>query len=163
MFKINTGDTEYQVEIAGDQFIINGEKVNPRFIKIDDGIYRVLVNEMSFNMSVLKAANKQFSLKINGKTIDTNLSDPDDILLEKLGMDQLAGVGFEDIMAPMPGLVLDVNVSDGQEVKAGEALLVLEAMKMENVIKATTDAVINQVAVKSGEAVEKNQVLITFQ
>jgi biotin carboxyl carrier protein len=62
----------------------------------------------------------------------------------------------------MPGLVLSVLVSAGQEVKKGDKLLVLEAMKMENIIKAGGDGVVAQIMVNQGQAVDKNQTLIEF-
>ena len=63
----------------------------------------------------------------------------------------------------MPGLVLDIKVEVGQEVLEGEPLLVLEAMKMENVLKSPADVVVKSIDVKQQAAVEKNQVLITFE
>jgi biotin carboxyl carrier protein len=62
----------------------------------------------------------------------------------------------------MPGLVLNVLVSDGQSVAKGDAVLVLEAMKMENIIKAPADGVVKKVAVVKGDKVEKNQVMISM-
>jgi biotin carboxyl carrier protein len=62
----------------------------------------------------------------------------------------------------MPGLVLNVLVAEGDEVKKGESLLVLEAMKMENMIKSPTDGVIKKVSIKQGDKVEKNTLLIHF-
>ena len=65
-----------------------------------------------------------------------------------------------DIKAPMPGKVLSVVVTEGDEVKKGDAILILEAMKMENVLKAEGDCIIKKVLVNKEESVEKNQVLI---
>ena len=63
----------------------------------------------------------------------------------------------------MPGLVLRVQVTPGQAVAAGTGLVVLEAMKMENELKAPTPAVVKAVRVQPGEAVEKGQVLLEFE
>jgi biotin carboxyl carrier protein len=68
-----------------------------------------------------------------------------------------------DVKSPMPGLVLEVNVAPGAEVKKGDSLVILEAMKMENVIKSPADGIIKEVFVKPTEAVEKNVVLISFE
>jgi biotin carboxyl carrier protein len=62
----------------------------------------------------------------------------------------------------MPGLVIDVKVTEGQTVQKGETLLILEAMKMENVLKAPADVTMKAIKVQKGENVEKNQVLIVF-
>ena len=62
----------------------------------------------------------------------------------------------------MPGLIIQLLVKDGDEVKSGDTLLILEAMKMENIIKAPGDATVKSVKVRKGDGVEKNQVLIEF-
>ena len=62
----------------------------------------------------------------------------------------------------MPGLVIDLKVKAGDVVKAGDPLLILEAMKMENILKAAGDATVKNVTVKKGDSVEKGQVLIGF-
>ena len=78
-------------------------------------------------------------------------------------MDNLLVTKVSDLKAPMPGLVLSIDVEVGKEVKKGDALLILEAMKMENVIKSPTDGVIKSIAVKTSQAVEKNQLLLNFE
>ena len=65
-----------------------------------------------------------------------------------------------DIKAPMSGKVLSVVVAEGDEVKKGDAILILEAMKMENVLKAEGDCIIKKILINTEESVEKNQVLI---
>ena len=78
-------------------------------------------------------------------------------------MDAGAAGKVMDIKAPMPGLVVDVRVAEGQALKKGDAVVVLEAMKMENILKATADAVVKKVSVKTGAKVEKNEVLVILQ
>ncbi len=73
-----------------------------------------------------------------------------------------AAAGGEAVNSPMPGTILDVPVKVGQAVKAGDVLVVLEAMKMENEIKAAHDAVIASVAVSKGESVDTGTVLVTL-
>jgi biotin carboxyl carrier protein len=77
-------------------------------------------------------------------------------------MDNLAAKKVNEVKAPMPGMVLKILVKDGDEVKKGDPLLVLEAMKMENILKSPTDGVIKKIAAVTGVAVEKNQLLIQF-
>jgi biotin carboxyl carrier protein len=77
-------------------------------------------------------------------------------------MDSLAVSKILQIKAPMPGLVLSVLVTEGDEVKKGDNLLVLEAMKMENMIKSPTDGIIKKIEIKQGNKVEKNELLISF-
>ena len=74
----------------------------------------------------------------------------------------MANSTIAEVKAPMPGLILDVLAKPGQEVKKGDQLMILEAMKMENVLKAQGEGVISGIEVAKGDSVEKNQVLIKF-
>ena len=69
---------------------------------------------------------------------------------------------INDIKAPMPGMVLNILVNEGDTIKKGDPLIVLEAMKMENILKSPTDGVIKKIPINKGVAVEKNQLLIQF-
>ena len=84
-------------------------------------------------------------------------------LLEKMGMSVAALAGSGDVHAPMPGKVLQVLVEPGHAVEEGQPLLVLEAMKMENVIKATASGTVSEVPVHEGDAVEKGSLLVGFE
>ena len=66
------------------------------------------------------------------------------------------------LLAPMPGKIVSVNVKDGQKIKSGDNLLILEAMKMENLITATKDTKIKKINIKENDAVEVDQILIEF-
>jgi biotin carboxyl carrier protein len=79
-----------------------------------------------------------------------------------LGLDNLQSSKVAELKAPMPGLVLSVLVKEGDEVKKGDNLFVLEAMKMENIIKSPADVTIKSIKIKASDKVEKNQVLIQF-
>lgn len=128
------------------------------------GSFHVLRDHVSYNVELIKADYdaKLLVLRINGNTYEVALRDKYDDLLHALGMDNMSGRKVNELKAPMPGLVLDVLVQEGVEVKKGDALIVLEAMKMENILKSPTDGVIKRVSAKKGTAVEKNQLLLEF-
>jgi biotin carboxyl carrier protein len=90
------------------------------------------------------------------------LKDRFDQLLEQMGMSGAASAKINDIKAPMPGLIVGVSVQPGDVVKKGDAVLILEAMKMENLIKSPGEGTIRAIRVAKGDRVEKNQVLIEF-
>lgn len=156
----------FQVELINDGLaILNGNTINYDAIKIADGQFHVIKNHKSFNVELINAdyTAKTFSIRVNDKIVDLKVEDRFDLLLHQLGMDNLGKAGVSELKAPMPGLVLNIPVKVGQEVKAGEPLAVLEAMKMENVLKSPADLVVKSINVKQGEAVEKNQILIEFE
>ena len=105
---------------------------------------------------------KTVTLRMLSQKVTVQLKEPVDLLLEQLGMQQTSVRKINQLKAPMPGLVVRILVEEGQAVGAGEPLLILEAMKMENVFKAPADVIIKQIKVNEKQAVEKNTELITF-
>jgi biotin carboxyl carrier protein len=103
------------------------------------------------------------SVVVDGKKQEIEIKDKYDALLKQLGMDKMLGSKMNLLKAPMPGLVLNILVKEGDNIKKGDSLLVLEAMKMENNIKAAGDGVVKKVNVQVKQAVEKNQVLIEME
>ena len=165
MYKVKVnGDFQYEIENKGDQILVNGEAVQLDLNKINDSAIHVLHNNKSFNTEVVEIsrAGKSWRIKVNGNVYEVSLEDHFDQLLKQLGMDNLAASKVSEVKAPMPGLVLKVLVSDGSEVKKGDSLVVLEAMKMENILKSPADGVVNKINVNPGDKVDKNQVLIQF-
>lgn len=130
--------------------------------QVSEGVYNVIKNDRSFNVEVLEEVEGRQRIKVNGTIYETETIDKFDELLKKLGMEKGGAGKVNELKAPMPGLVLEVAVEPGQEVAKGDRLLVLEAMKMENVIKSPTDATVSSVEVKKGETVDKNQVMVRF-
>ena len=143
---------------------IDENQFNWDVIEIKNGSFHILKNNKSYNVEVVKADydEKSFLISINGNKYQLQVKDKFDALLKSLGMDNLNANKVNEVKAPMPGLVLDVRVAEGDTVKKGDPILVLEAMKMENIIKSPTDGIIKKINVKKGVAVEKNQVLINF-
>jgi biotin carboxyl carrier protein len=108
-------------------------------------------------------AGKKLRIEVEGEMFDVEIKDKLAQMLEKMGFGTGKGKRVSDIKAPMPGLVLKVSVTEGQDVKDGEPVLVLEAMKMENSIMLQGDAKIKKIHVKSGQSVEKGQVLVELE
>lgn len=104
--------------------------------------------------------NQQVSFTINGAYYEAIVKDEQELLLEKLGFASSAKLSAGDILAPMPGKILDILIAPGDEISAGQPVLILEAMKMENEIKAVSDGIIGALHVKRGDNVEKNQTLL---
>lgn len=166
--KVNN-QAEYKAEVksaAGESISgeLNGAAFNADIIKVREGVYHLIRNNVSYNIELVKhiAEEKKLIVKINNNKYTLDVKDKYDELLHSLGLDSLAAKKVNDVKAPMPGMVLNVLVSEGQEIKKGDALIVLEAMKMENILKSPTDGVVKKVAVNKGTAVEKNQILIQF-
>ena len=107
--------------------------------------------------------SKEVIVKVNGTNYSIQLKDRYDDLLKSLGMEGAGAAKLKDLKAPMPGMVLDILVNEGDQVEKDSPLLILEAMKMENVIKSPAQGIVKKVNAIKGNAVEKNNVLIEFQ
>lgn len=131
-------------------------------VQVEDQAFHILYQNRSYTARVIAAdyQSKSFEIRIGQNTYCLSAKDRFDLLAERLGFEKVGAAKVNDIKAPMPGLLLHLMVEVGQEVKKDEAVLILEAMKMENVIKAPADAIIKAIKVDKGAAVEKNQVLI---
>lgn len=127
--------------------------------------YHLLQDGKSYHVEVLELnlAAKTLHLRVNGKDHQLALSDETDLLVKRLGFSTVETNLSKDVMAPMPGLVLDIMVTPGDSVTAGTPLLILEAMKMENVLKAEGDGEVKAVSIAKGDAVEKRQLLIEIE
>lgn len=164
---ISENKREFNVEFDknASSGTIDGTPFNWDVKKIKNNLFHIIKDNKSHNLELLKLnpEEKTVFVKINGLKYKFHLKDKFDDLLHSLGMDNLLVTKVSDLKAPMPGLVLSIDVEVGKEVKKGDALLILEAMKMENVIKSPTDGVIKSIAVKTSQAVEKNQLLLNFE
>ena len=164
MYKAKVNDKEFEIKPGKSAgiFFLNGEEIKIDLVKLKEGSFHVLQKNKSYNVEVVNSNQdeKIFELNVNGNNYTVQLKDRYDELLHQLGMDEMTSHKVNDLKAPMPGLVVTVHVSEGQAVKNGDALVTLEAMKMENVLKASADATVKKIAVKKGQAVEKNEVLI---
>jgi biotin carboxyl carrier protein len=165
-YHVNRGEKEYQISFMDDQSVkgtINGSEFNLDISKTNTG-YHVIQDGKGHMVDVVSVDtdNKQVTLRIDNKLYSFSVKDKYDLLLDKLGMNFQSGGAVSEIKAPMPGLVLDVLVKEGDDIQADQPLIILEAMKMENVIKAPANNSVKNVEVTKGDSVEKNQILISF-
>ena len=159
----NTGEP-FKATVNG-QFIFDEVYSGLDIVPMSDGRYHVLRDNVSYHVEILRTDyhTKTFSIKVNGSSYEVQLADQYDQLVNRLGLAVVSEHKVREIRAPMPGLVLDISVEAGQQVEKGEPLLILEAMKMENLLKSPGDGVVKAILVKKGEAVEKNFLLIELQ
>lgn len=156
---------EISVDLQSDgTVLLDGKIAAPDVSQIKDGIYHVIHGHKSFNSEVIKYDKEErlLHIRVNNNVYKVQLRDRFDELLHELGMDAAKSKKVSELKAPMPGLVVEVCVSEGQEVKKGDKLVVLEAMKMENILKAPADAVVKKISITKGQTVEKNEALILF-
>ena len=134
-------------------------------IMVNENTLHVLDKNSAFDVEIIHSnfLNKTISLSINGNIYDVKLEDKNDQQIKKMGLLAVTIQKLNEVKAPMPGLIVDVLVEVGQEVIEGTPLLVLSAMKMENVILAQGEGKIKSIEVKKDDAVEKGQLIIEME
>ncbi|MFI5222161.1 MAG: biotin/lipoyl-containing protein [Bacteroidia bacterium] len=162
--KINT-DSELEINFQKDQLMLNGSPADFNVEEISQGRFHFIYKNKSYTVEVLDTdeTGKSLDISVNGSKQHVEVKDDYDVLLQKLGMDKTAGTKMKEVKAPMPGLVLKINVKEGDAIQKGDLLLVLEAMKMENTIKAVGEGVVKKILVQTKQAVDKNQVIMLME
>ena len=158
--------TPFSVTVNDAEMSIAPEMVQTMdSIEIVDGQFHILKDNKAFRAEIVEAnyEDKRLIVKVNGNTYSVNIADKYDRLIKEIGL-TIGNVQKTNIVkSPMPGLVLQIMIEEGQQVSKGETLLILEAMKMENAIKAPADAVVKSIKVTKGAAVDKGQLLIEME
>lgn len=160
-------EESYSVMVNEDhEFQLTQGDISPLdILKTADNDFHILKDGKSFHVEVVENNfnNLQYSIKVNGTEYQTSVKTPLLHLIDKMGFATNGANNVASIEAPMPGLILDITVKEGQEVNENDTLLILEAMKMENSISSPRNGVIKSISVNKGEAVDKKQVLLTFE
>jgi biotin carboxyl carrier protein len=164
MLKVIISEKAFSVSEEKGVSQINGQPFPADILEYRNGKFQVLYNNKSFNAELISFYHdtKSMVIKVNNSTMQVSIRDQYDELLQQMGIDQAAGVKVNDIKAPMPGMVLNVMVENGQSVKKGDPIVVLEAMKMENILKSPADGIVRKLLVNKGDKVEKNQVMLNL-
>lgn len=166
MLSITVDDKRtFTVDGKPGEWLLNGTNIHCDIQPQPNGLISVLLDGKSYTAIVddVDIKNKLVKLRIDGFSHTVSISEPMDQLLASMGMDLKAMQKAEPVKAPMPGLVLKVLVEPGQKIAKGDGLLILEAMKMENVLKATADATVKSINIAERTAVEKGAVLIELE
>lgn len=153
-----TSDDGLTGEVNGEVYKWDVSEISPNSWSVIDE------NGNSFSIALddYSTDSKKNTFKIAGQVIEVTEQSEFDLLLKELGISSGGTKKLKEIKAPMPGLVLNVLVSEGQEVAEGDVIVILEAMKMENVIKSSTGARVKSIRVNKGDTIDKGEVMVTF-
>ena len=164
---------KYEVTVEGETFLIeiedeekvlvNGQAhavdmqsiddLNLYSLLVDNNSYETFIDEEEGQFQVLLQTGEMYSVQVRGgRPRPTMIKTPFKV-----------PAGEATIQAPMPGLVVDVPVVEGQQITAGEVLVILESMKMENELRAEWDGTIRSVHVRPGDVAGLDQALVTVQ
>jgi biotin carboxyl carrier protein len=131
----------------------------------NDTFFRVYFQGKTFfgEVESIDTERGLMDVKINHRSFSIKRELPIHQLLSELGLDKVAEKKLDELKSPMPGKVLAINVKPGDEVRTGTSLLTLEAMKMENVIKAEGVGIVKSIHVDINQTADKGMLLIKFE
>lgn len=162
-YQTQVDNNTYAVEIDADgQILFEGERINASLLHVGAlGLYSLLIDNQSLEL-VVEETQQGYRVTFGSRTFDVHVADERQLKLAGRRSDLDASGGEIQVRAPIPGLVVRVLVRTGDAIKAGQPLVILEAMKMENELRAVREGAVGDVRVKPGERVEQGAVLLVI-
>jgi biotin carboxyl carrier protein len=164
-YYVRLGEKELEVVVDGETVSVNGESVRAhvedlagtpiQIVAIGNEVHRVLAHRGT--------ERGQYDLSVEGFRFSVQALDERARAIRELSGSSVRPSGPAHLVAPMPGLIVRVQVNEGDQVRVGQGLVVMEAMKMENELRATTAGVVRRVLVAPGSAVEKGALLLEME
>ncbi len=148
--------------LDGESVVVNHQS---EIVWEDDRFFSLTYKGKKFHGEIMEEnlENRMLKVKINHSEYLISKKGPLDELIAQLGLDKLKVRKLSQLKSPMPGRIVAISISVGDEIEVGDSLLTLEAMKMENVLKSEGIGIVKSIEVKTDQVVDKGAVLITFE
>lgn len=160
-YQVTIGDRVVDVELGPDGVRAAGVPVEVSLEQSDGTPVRgLLVDGRSYRVVAERAGQGRWRLDLSGHVVDVEVLDERTRTIREMSGAGRKATGPKPITAPMPGMVVKIEVSEGSRVEAGQGVAIVEAMKMENELRAAGPGVVRAVHAAPGEAVDKGQVLV---
>ena len=161
IYHVTIGQRTWVVELGPEGTRVDGREVSVDLGHLDGSPVRsLLVDGTSHSVAARRVGRERWEMHLRGRRIEADVVDERTrVIREMAGVGQ-GPAGPAPIVAPMPGLVVRVEVAEGDTVRAGQGVVIVEAMKMENELAAAADAIVTRLLVSEGETVEKDEVLV---
>jgi biotin carboxyl carrier protein len=155
------GEEEFIIKIDRDgEILVNGHRFEIDFQSSPEGnVFSMLLNNRSLE-GMVEQRDDKWEVLIRGELYEVQVQDERSYRLAKARGSVTAVTGDVTIRSPMPGIIIAVPVAEGELVKKGDQVIILESMKMENELRAPRDGLISRVFVQPGASVDKEQTLI---
>ena len=162
---VRIGDTEIELSREGDEVLVDGTTTSARLADVEGTPVRMLTVGDEVHRIVVRPAGPRgrFTIWVDGFRHEVEALDERMRAIRELAGASAGPVGPAPLVAPMPGMIVRVNVQVGDRVDPGQGLVVMEAMKMENELRAQAEATVKAVLAQPGQAVEKGALLIELE
>lgn len=165
-FEVDLQDRTWEIHLDPESEKIAIDEQNFHDYELHDlgsGSFLLRYGYRAYRLDNINVDEQSISFNLDGMPVNVPVRDEQHVLLKEMGFKSLGGASEGNLTAPMPGKILEVKVSEGDEVRQGTPLIILEAMKMENELKSPVDGSVSAVHVKPSNSVDKNAVLIEIK
>jgi pyruvate carboxylase subunit B len=162
---VEVNGARVEVDVDGDRVTVDGETLHVRLVEVEGTPVSLLTVGDQVHRVVARPGGSRgrYSLALDGFRYDVEALDERTRAVRDMSAASAVATGPAPVVAPMPGLVVRVNVAPGDHVEAGQGVVVMEAMKMENELRASAAGTVKTVRVSAGTAVEKGAVLVELE
>lgn len=164
--KYNTvfDDTSLDLDINRDTMTYTiGEQTGAFEFTSDNGRYFLRLGTKLHKIDNVKIEDSMVEFSMDGNWYKVAVKDEQQLLLDKLGFKTASGSNEGSLKSPMPGKILDIMVSEGEEVAKGQPVAILEAMKMENELKSPINGIVKKIDSEIGQSVEKKTLIMEIE
>lgn len=128
-----------------------------------DGFLILSYKGLRYPVEIVSHKQNEYEILLNGVAYTFSVETPFSLKRKKLLATQQGNLSVVTVKSPMPGKILDIPIEEGREINKGDTLLVLEAMKMQNIITASHKGKVNRIHVANGQTVCKDELLIEIK
>lgn len=164
-FDILVGNDQHTVDIekteAGYKIVLdNDETINADAVSLKEDLLSIIIESKSYLVNI-NNESRNYTVDLNGETF--NLEVFEEGSARRLKRDKAGFQGKQIIKAPMPGKVIKILVKEGDEVEGGTGLIIIEAMKMENELKASAKGIVKEINAEEGKTVNAGDSIIVIE
>jgi len=161
IYHVTIGGRAFEVEMGPDGITVDGRRVDAALYHADGSpLHALHIDHATYPVLARRMAKGRWKLRMRGSVLEADVIDERTKAIRDMAGAGAGPAGPRPVVAPMPGLVLRIEVKEGDVVREGQGVAIVEAMKMENELRATAPGRVSRIHVKEGQAVEKDQVLV---
>jgi len=164
-FEANINDSVTELELLEESGEVQfGDEKQPyQFHRQPNGRYLLRMGTKLYKIDNVEYDKHTVTFTLDGHWYEVDVRNEQDLLLDRLGFKRAGEIAEGELNAPMPGKILEVLVSEGDDVELGDPVAILEAMKMENELKAPIKGTVTSIAVSKGDSLDKNAVILEIE
>lgn len=164
IYRVTVGDRELAIDLSGGRIVVDGTEIAADLETLGSGpVHSLTLDGRAVRVDASRIADGRWLLGLDGEQLEVEAIDERTAVVRELAGAAGGRSGPKPVVAPMPGLVVRVEVAPGDVVHEGQSVAIVEAMKMENELVAEADAVVVAVLVEAGQTVEKDQLLVDLK